>query len=258
MGFDVDLFKNLEFTISLKTLGSFDYQQMKHAANSLTSKKIYPTYNKDEIHVFVPFPEVHYVRGKGIIKAVVYERMVPFLLELKKGFTRYQLQAALNLRSTISQRMYELLSRWKDTGIWQGVEIIYLKKLLDIEGKYKEFSAFQRYVLQASQRELSKKTDLSFDYTLHKTSRQYTHIDFKIYTQTENDQFIEIDKNLSDEKSMRCLKYLQELGVTNKSIQNKIISEKQDQFWRWLHQYKTRKDRIQNPAGHLINTLNLC
>ncbi|GAH46464.1 unnamed protein product, partial [marine sediment metagenome] len=128
---------------------------------------------------------------------------------------------------------------------------------LNIHGKYEMFSTFRKYVLEASRRELNKKTDISFDYTLQKTSRRYTHISFKIYQNKQTDPFHQVDEHLLNEKTKRCLQYLQEFGIIDCETRNVIISEKQDVFWTWLYKYKQNKSMIHNPAGHLLKTIKL-
>ena len=255
---DKDLFQNTLVTVPISALGESNYQQIRHATDKLQKRCIHLINNKTEYLSIVPFPRVYYRGRAGVIDITIFSDIMPHFMELRKGYTRYQLQAAISLTTTVSQKMYELLSRFKDTGIWQKVEIEQLKKMLNIQGKYKMFSNFKRYVLEGTRSELSKKTDISFTYTLHKTSRQYTHISFKIYQNKQTDPFHQVDEHLADDKTKRCLKYLQEFGITDKAIKNKIVHEQQSEFWVWLYTYRQNTTAIKNPAGHLINTLNLC
>ncbi|MBA7532667.1 hypothetical protein ES705_24897 [subsurface metagenome] len=262
MNVNRDLFENIEVIILLKNLNESNYQRIKQAIVKMQSRGIFLIDNetKQEFDVVIPFPHISYRGREGMVKVLILADMIPYLLELSKGYTRYQLQSALNLNSVISQRMYELLSRFKDTGIWQNVKIIYLKKLLNIEEKYKRFSSFEKYALQASQEELKNKTDISFTYSLRKIGRRYTHIDFYINYDKENDLFKELDSQLQsdqDEKTKRCLKYLQEFGINDKRLQKIILDEKQSEFWSWLFHYRENKDNIHNPAGYLKQTLGI-
>lgn len=258
-----DPFRNIEITIPLKILSEFDYRQIRKATDKLQSRKIYfiDSEKKQEYRSIVPFPEVHYKGKEGIINITIFESIVPYFIELKKGFTEYQLKSALSLTSTITQKLYELLCRFKDTGNWQGIEISYLKKLLNIEGKYQMISAFRTYVLNASQRELKEKTDISFTYELRKTGRRFTHIDFKIHWNKGKDPFKKVDnylksQNLTD-KQQRCKKYLDQFGIQDKKLRKSIINNKQAEFWKWLHFYKQNKANVHNPAGHLLKSLGI-
>jgi plasmid replication initiation protein len=255
-GFDVnkDLFQNKEFSIPVKEIGEINYHRLKQESTRLQSRRITFIDNEDkqEFDSITPFPRVRY--KNGILYVTMFADVMPHFVELKKGFTSYQLQAALSLNSTYSQRLYELLSKYKDTGVWNNVELEHLKQLLSIDGKYEKISAFKQYVLTPAQTELKKKTDISFTYELFKTGRRYTHITFKIHHRKPQ-QTTEPQK-LTD-KQARCKKYLDELGVKRADLQNKIIYKKQSEFWTWLKHYRQNKSKIDNPAGHLLKTLGI-
>ncbi len=256
-GIDVNqnLFQNKEFTIPVKELGETNYKRIRAECDRLQNKKMGIPQDRDK-YVFwniVPFPEVK-LTSDGILFITMYSTAVPYFIELKKGFTSYQLQAALSLTSIYSQRLYELLSKWKDTGIWNNVEIEYLKHLLSIEDKYKMISAFRSYVLNPAQTELKKKTDITFTYELYKTGRKYTHLTFKIHH--KKPQQTTEPQNLTD-KQAKCKRYLEELGIHRKDLQDTIIHKKQVEFWPWLKHYRENKASISNPAGHLLKSLGI-
>jgi len=256
------LFEDLEFNVNLKVLGVYNYQRIKREADNLMSRKIYPVNNDKEFHGFVLFPEVHYKSKEGIITVVLYKKAVKYLLELKQGFTNYQLKSALYLSRTTTQRLYELLSKYKDTGVWRKVDIDYLKKLLNIEGKYEKFSAFRTYVLEATKKEIESKTDINFSYELHKTGRQYSRITFYIKHIKSQPKHKKLNKPQTElkelkEKQAKCKTYLDQLGITNQDLQNKIICEKQSGFWKWLNYYNQNKEKVNNPAGHLLASLGI-
>lgn len=252
---DQDLFQNKEFNIPVKELGETNYKRIREECKRLRYKEM-GIPQDGEKYVFWdinPFPEAKLTKD-GVLSITMYSKAVPYFIELKKGFTTYQLKAALNLTSTYSQRLYELLSKYKDTGIWNNVEIEYLKQLLSIEGKYNEVSMFRERVLNPAQKELKNKTDLAFSYELHKTGRRYTHLTFKIHHRKPQ-QSTE-PENLTD-KQARCKQYLDQFGINDKNLQNSIIRNKQAEFWKWLHWYKQNKKTVNNPAGHLLKSLGI-
>ena len=252
---DQDLFRNREFSVPIKELGETNYRRLRDECRRLRNKEI-GIPNHDNKYTFWdvnPFPEAR-LNKDGTLFIKMLDTAVPYFIELKKGFTTYQLKAALTLTSVYSQRIYELLSKYKDTGIWQKVEIDYLKRLMAIEDKYPKIGMFRERVLNPAQNELKEKTEINFEYTLYKTGRKYTHITFNIHCK-ENKQS-EQPKNLT-EKQTRCLKYLEQLGITNKKLQNTILQDKHTEFWKWLHFYRQNKNNIQNPAGHLLKSLNV-
>ncbi|HAN49883.1 MAG TPA: hypothetical protein DCQ08_02585 [Amoebophilaceae bacterium] len=112
-------------------------------------------------------------------------KLFPFLVNLKQRFTIYRLQAALELKSKYSKRMYEMLSQFKDTGIMRTSlkELKTRLGLIDVdtgEERYTEFKLFTGKVLDVAQRELAQHTEILFSYTARKTGKKYTDLEFKI------------------------------------------------------------------------------
>lgn len=252
---DQDLFQNREFNIPVKELGETNYKRIRDECKRLRYKEMgIPQDGGKYIFWDInPFPEAKLTKD-GILYIKMLDTAVPYFIELKRGFTKYQLKAALSLTSVYSQRLYELLSRYKDTGVWNNVEIEYLKHLLSIEGKYPKISMFRERVLNPAQSELQNKTDISFTYELHKTGRKFTHLTFKIHHRKPKQA--KESKPLTD-KQAKCKRYLEEIGIHRKDLQDTIIHKKQNEFWPWLKHYRENKASINNPAGHLLKSLGI-
>jgi plasmid replication initiation protein len=109
----------------------------------------------------------------------------PYLLALKKDYTEFELDTALKLKSKYSKRMYEILSQHKDEGNFT-ISVEELKYRLAIvnpktgEDKYPGWRQFAMHILERPQRELVEHADIAFTYTLKKTGRKYTDIEFRI------------------------------------------------------------------------------
>jgi plasmid replication initiation protein len=131
------------------------------------------------------FASVLYRYDNDSIEIELSKSIRPYLFELEFDFTAYQLDSALSLVSDYSKRIYEMLSQHKEVGIFR-ISVLKLKeKLKTIDtatkiDKHKMWSSFSRDVLELSRKEINKKTDISFDYVLHKTGRKYTDIVFHI------------------------------------------------------------------------------
>lgn len=103
----------------------------------------------------------------------------PYLLQLKEQFSSYALQNVAGLRSFYAIRVYELLNSRRRLKI-AVFEIDELKKILKVEDKYGNYADFRIYVLSLSQRELTEKTDLAFDFEETRKGRKVTHVTFHI------------------------------------------------------------------------------
>lgn len=103
-----------------------------------------------------------YDYGKGVIRIALHPDLKDFFIELSH-YTTYEIKWYMSLSSWYSMRMFELLSAFKDTGIWV-VSIEEYRKLMDCEKKYPDLHDLLKYTLTEPLAELEK-TDVAFSYT---------------------------------------------------------------------------------------------
>lgn len=112
-------------------------------------------------------------------------KLYPFLYNVKRRFTTFTLQNALNLKSKYSKRIYEMLCQYKDTGIFK-ISVIELKNRFELinlkNGKdtYPKFGLFAAKVLEVAKKEINDQTDINFTYTTKKTGKKITDLEFHI------------------------------------------------------------------------------
>ena len=195
--------KNIHVNIPIKLLGETNYTRIRNAAEKLQSRKIWLKDNpkSKEFEVIIPFPKIK--ANRETIELTVLSDILPYFAELKNGYTEYKLKAAIALTSKYSQRFYEFLSRWKDVGYWGPKSIEEIKEMLFIEDKYSDIFLFKKKVLNVAQKELRKKTEISFEYALIKEGRKYTKIEFFITDRPENDELAGVDEYIKNEKDNR-------------------------------------------------------
>ncbi|MGJ0331045.1 replication initiation protein [Aliarcobacter cryaerophilus] len=114
---------------------------------------------------------------EGVIEYKFDPLLKPFLLQLKDNFATYQLKNILSLKSAYSIRMYELLNQYKVIGK-RTIEIEELKLLLNIPDSYRNNDILK--LLEKIKKELTSKTDLTFDFEAIKESRQFKSFEFTI------------------------------------------------------------------------------
>ena len=138
---------------------------------------------------------------EGIIEYKFDPLLKPFLLQLKDTFTTYQLKNILSLKSIYSIRMYELLNQYKVIGK-RTIEIEELKTLLNIPDSYKNNDISR--LIKSIKKELTSKSDLTFDFEVIKESRQFKIFEFTIkYNKKEN---LEPNKILNVKDKLKILK----------------------------------------------------
>ena len=124
---------------------------------------------------------VEYDVSNGKIEIAFDPRLKPYLLQLKREFTSYKLKHVLELKSSYSIRIYEILKKWQTIGKIE-IQLEDLRKMLGVTDKYLEYHNFKKRVLNKAKTEINEKTDLSFDFEEVKTGRMVTGIKFFINT----------------------------------------------------------------------------
>jgi plasmid replication initiation protein len=178
-----DLFKNIEFQIPFKDTGETNYTRIKEAVEKLQTRKInlIDDVKEKRLTSIVPFPYVKI--EKGVITLKMLGDVIPYFVELKNGFTQYELEAALALTSVYSQKLYELLSRWKDLKTWE-VGLEELKLILSAEN-YTRFADFRRNCIDGPLEEIADKTELLATYLPLKEGRKVVGLKFNIKTKKD-------------------------------------------------------------------------
>ena len=117
---------------------------------------------------------------KGYVKISINQVLKPYLLNLKSHFTKFYLGFVVNLRSTYSIRLYELLKRFENLGE-AFFEVERLKHILGInKDEYALYGHFKSKVIVVAQKELIEKTDIAFAVEETKTGKKITGIRFII------------------------------------------------------------------------------
>lgn len=120
-----------------------------------------------------------YVEGSGYIEAKFNEDMKPFLLQLKRRFTQYNLKCFMRLSSQHSMRIYELL-KMREGIKYLRIEVEELREILCCEHSYTRFADFKRWVLEKAREELMEKADIYFNYKVGRDGQTPVQINFLI------------------------------------------------------------------------------
>lgn len=130
---------------------------------------------------------VRYSKYDGQIALSFAPDIIPYLSQLKGSFTRYELKHIGNMTSTYGVRLYELLMQWKNKGS-REIEIAWLKKQFQIEGKYSSIKDLKKYVIEPAIKDINTHSNLTASWEQRKTGRVVTHL---IFTFTEKEQSLE-------------------------------------------------------------------
>lgn len=117
-------------------------------------------------------------KKKNTYEVQVSHMILPYLVELASQFTEYSLTVAISLKSTYSQRFYEMCCQYRNKGKF-FLEVDRLRYLLKIEDKksYENTAEIKRSILDVAQKELQElfeagQSDLYFTYRVKDSNKR--------------------------------------------------------------------------------------
>lgn len=114
----------------------------------------------------------------------VYIMVSPFIAgvmaDLSKGYNKYQLKAALLMRSDEAQLMYVWCCRYLDTG-WWDIDLLEFQNLIK-QTSYERYSNFKQRVLAPAIQEVNNRSDIFIELKEIKEQRQVKRLRFIIKT----------------------------------------------------------------------------
>ena len=141
--------------------------------------------------------------------------LLPYITNLKKNFTRYQVENILKLRSGYSIRVYELLKQYEKIGV-RKVSVADLRGFLGIaDEEYTRFTNFETRVLKRATREINDLTDIKIGYEKIKKGRKIDSILFTIESKQKEDKLLDELYNIPELK--------QRLGINNENFSSKQV-----------------------------------
>lgn len=159
---DEDLFyKRITMPLNFIT-GTSDNRSKPRASVKALMQEIIEAENEDGD--WFAFPFLAYAKVKdGQLTVEVRKELWQVFMDFSKGFRRYELQAALQLKSTYSLRLYKLVSEQSAKQI--DFQLDDLKKMLGVGDKYPRARDFFVKVIDPAKDELDRVSPWTFNYT---------------------------------------------------------------------------------------------
>lgn len=162
------------------------YRELKNAVNSLM-KRYLSWQVKDGKHIgtltCVWVQGYKYFKAEGYVKFKFSEYIFPFLFELEREFTKYQLKQAAALRSIHSWRFLELFEQMKDKTNekgWLSIQIEEFWHAMEArESHKKNFSDLRRWIIEPAIKELTEKDGWLIEWEARKRGRKVVTLLFK-------------------------------------------------------------------------------
>ncbi|AYB41718.1 RepB family plasmid replication initiator protein (plasmid) [Brevibacillus laterosporus] len=166
-----------EFAKLINVKGEYLYSDLRKITLNLLSKP-FEIFINDTLIQTNWLMEASYRDGTVSLKFNSF--LKPYLLQLKREFTSYRLSNIVTLKSAYSIRLYELLKQYETIGT-RSFDLATIRKVLGVEDIYPVYANFKNRVIIPAQKELAKKTDISFEFTEEKAGRKVNKLIFKIY-----------------------------------------------------------------------------
>jgi len=217
-------------------LEHLNQRHLKKLLKELISKiiEIKDLENRNKWKLAILIKEVDYY--EGIITAEISKALLPyFKLAQERLFTRFNIQNIKPLTSIHAIRMYELAKQFDDTG-WRVIELDELRKMLKLDGKYKDNKDFRKWVLDIAKKQINKNTDINIDYELIKEGRKFTKV--KLYI-SKNKQRVERKEN---KKLINEHNFAELEAKLNKQYKNKTIKGNDGLNW-YIKSIKVLNDK---------------
>lgn len=180
----------------------------------------------------------------------VSHKLMPYMVHLASGYTKYQLETVLNL-NTHAQRLYMMFSEYHDTGFFR-INAEKLRDILALNDKYKQYSDFKNRVLMDSIVQINAlfeqgKSDVCIELKSDKKKRGAEDwdrtLDFRIAYSKKVYKQVEQDK----QEDMRYLSnILSSIFKTDEKYPNKLLGHLH--VTQRLKPFAQRMQRIEEQA----------
>jgi Initiator Replication protein len=198
------------------------------------------------------------------VKLTFHPDLKPFLLQLKRDFTKLDIRTYKFLHTSTSIRLYHILKQFYGRKkLHPRIELQELKDMLGVGDKYNPYNNFKQRVLDDAQKRLAENTDVRFEYEELKERKKVTGLIFHIFENeptwmqaTQAEYTIEPSEPItfSEELFMKVEKW----GISKEVVSLLIDSQPEEAIRNGLEYtlFEEKQGRIKsNIAGFLINAI---
>lgn len=167
-----------------------NYDDLKEQIKAIRDKSIWGLTVEGEETTFAWIEKPYINRGSGKIRIRLDRDMKPFLLQLKKNFTKYEVVNILAMRSKYSIRLYELVKSIHYNELEEyrrEYPVDELRELLDA-GRYHNFCNLNQRVLKPAIAEINRYTDKEVSYRPILKGRKVISVELTIKTKDTLDR----------------------------------------------------------------------
>jgi plasmid replication initiation protein len=184
-----ELLRTDEFTLSAKGFAKLYgvtednvYGELLEVAKNLYQRSLtiynpYPDRPKLEKLETRWISSIGYMPEEGKIVLTFAQHLLPYLSQLKGGFTKYKLEHVSKMTCIYAIRLYELLVQWQGAGK-REIELDWLKRQFQLDSSYDRMDNLKARVLNPAVADINTHSNLTVAWTQRKTGRRVTHLIF--------------------------------------------------------------------------------
>lgn len=162
--------------------GGKNYRDIKAAIKTIADQSVWVQLDEDEETLLRWIEKPYINKNSGTIKIRLDEDMKPYLLNLRKNFTSYELIFTLRFKSKYTIRLYELIKSIHYRQLEEYERIFPLDELKRIMGAetYKTYQTFKTRALKMAVNEINEYSDIALQYIPLKKGKAVQAIKFII------------------------------------------------------------------------------
>ena len=161
------------------------YSKVKRASGLLLSKRV-TIHEKEGDFQTVWLSGIKYYDDERTVAVNFHPKLKEYYLQLQKS-TQCRVENITNLNSEYSLKIYECLKQYEKIGS-RIFDLLELKKFLGVEKQYDRYYNLKLRILLVTQKEISEKTDICFEFEEIKEGRNIKAIKFHIKNNCNNNE----------------------------------------------------------------------
>jgi plasmid replication initiation protein len=135
-----------------------------------------------------------YNKKEGCITIEFTDRIMPYLAQVRKKFTLYNLKEIAHFSSLYTTRLYELIQEFKETG-WMIKSVGQLREILAVGNKFTPYNDFKKRTFAHACQEINDNYDMDLKFEEIKEGRKVVAVKF-FFKQTVLSQRIDQAGNI--------------------------------------------------------------
>ena len=158
------------------------YRDLNVVANNLFEREVKIALPDNEMLRTRFVSSVLFQPEKSQITVTFAQKILPYLTQLKKNFTRYRLADTVELTSVYAIRLYEMVVCWQGQNRWsETIDLGEFRYMMGCIGKYKQFGQLRESVIEKAVEQINENTAYNVSVKYRKIKHTYKSVTFSFY-----------------------------------------------------------------------------